>query len=409
MSIIVHSPYDGRPVKVRDQDLQRAVRDAEGRIFYAVERSDGQGYYGSPTRVWSLKEEQRYLQMLEKTQRAREVGAELSAQQIHDATGQRSGTPVIRWLFLLLVLIAMAAGAWFWMKPDNPTGESGRPPTGEQTPDNTDPGGGSADGDVDRSTRKHGDVINGETHPDRATVQQLTRGYIGTSSGLRYTILRAGTGETAVASRYVQIHYTASTLGGRLIDASAPDHPVGFVLWSGQAPRGWDEGIAGMRVGEKRRMVLTPDLLYGRYPGKKPLPETTLQFDIELAGVLPGVRYTTDTPGTGTIARPGDTVRVHYRAYIGKDQSAYDSTYGRGDPIEFRIGAGQVIPGWELGVIGMSEGERRTITIPPYLGYGERGAAGVIPPGATLRYTVELVQVTGPASRHADVGLNLAG
>jgi FKBP-type peptidyl-prolyl cis-trans isomerase len=142
----------------------------------------------------------------------------------------------------------------------------------------------------------------------------------------------------------------------------------------------------------------------GPYPGNEELPDSAVRFDIELIDVLPGVRVITVAQGEGSVARLGDTVSVHYKAYLNRDQIAYDSTQDRGGPIELRIGTGEVIQGWELGVIGMAEGETRTIEIPPYLGYGQLGAAGIIPPNATLRYTVELVRVTNPITRHADVG-----
>lgn len=408
MALIVHSPHDGQEVKVRDQDLERAIRDSEGRIFYAVKRSDGQGYYGSFTRKGSDKDEQRYLDMLEKTQRAREVGAERSAKQIHDATGRSSGPGVLRWVLLLVVAALIAAVTWYFVRPDNPGSGSANPTSQPaSTPDHAEPvedGAGSARSETPEQLAARVPVI----HPDKASevVTKPRGGFIGTSSGLKYLILNPGTGETAVAGRYVQIHFTASTLQGELIERSDPKKPIGYVLWSGRVLRGWDEGVAGMRVGEKRRLLLTPELLRGRYPGEATLPESPLVFDIELVGVLPGIRTVTESSGKGSIARPGDLIQVHYKAYIGRTTTPYDSSYDRGQPIEFRIGAGEVIQGWELGVIGMSEGETRTIEIPPYLGYGDRGAAGVIPPDSSLRYTIELIKVTGPASRYADIGFD---
>ncbi len=403
MAMIVHSPHDGQAVKVRDQDLERAIRDSEGRIFYAVKRSDGQGYYGSFTRKGSDKDEQRCLDMIDKTQRAHDSGAERSAQQIHDATGKPSGPGIMRWVWLLVLAAVIAMVTWYLVRPDNQGEGVGGVPGDQHVP--AGPGSGLDGGDV--SSLLDGGV--GVVEGFGVGVGVADRNYIGTASGLRYAILRPGTGEAAVAGRYVQVNFVVSTLSGELIDRSDPGGPVGYVLWSGRVLRGLDEGVAGMRVGEKRRLFLPPELLYGRYPGSVTLPDTALLFDIELVGVLPGIRFTTDTLGHGSIARPGDTVQVHYRAFIGRTTTAYDSSYDRGEPIEFRIGAGEVIQGWELGVIGMSEGETRTIEIPPYLGYGERGAAGVIPPGAELRYIIELVKVTGPASRYADVGFDQGG
>ncbi len=397
MALIVHSPHDGQEVKVRDQDLQRAIRDSEGRIFYAVKRSDGQGYYGSFTRKGSDKDEQRYLDMLEKTQRAREVGAELSAQQVHDATGKPAGPGIMRWILLLVVAALIAAISWYVFSSDKLNGGGGQSSPGRQQPPAV-PGGSSGTADLGIRSWLASNTSGMREGAYRAH-------FIGTSSGLHYSVLRPGTGEVAAAGRYVQIHYTASTLSGELFDRSVEDRPVGYVLWSGRVPRGLDEGVAGMRVGEKRRLVLPLELMAGPYPGDVVLPDTPLVFDIELVGVLPGIRSVMNEPGRGAIARPGDTVQVHYKAFLGRDTEAYDDTYDRAEPAEYRIGTGEVIQGWELGVVGMAEGETRTIEIPAYLGYGPRGAAGVIPPGSSLRYTIELLQVTGPATRHIDISL----
>ena len=393
MAIIVHSPHDGYPVKVRDQDLGRAIRDNEGRIFYAVPRSDGNGYYGALTRKGSEKDEQRYVNMLDKMGRAKEVGAQMSAEQIHDATGKTSSRGPMRWAILILLLGLLALGAWLLLTSNNNlldglTPEDTTPPT-----------------DTEEIDDAGGTEVSYRTAPiSDAELDRLTRGYVATSSGLRYKILKPGTGEAAVAGRYARVRYSVSTLAGETIEATSGEKTVGFVLWSGHAPRGWEEGVTGMRVGEIRQLVFGPDLQEGPYPGRNKLPNTPLRFDIELVDVLPGVRHTTIQDGQGPVARPGDTVFVHYQAFLNRENTAYDSSRERGGPVQFRIGTGEVIPGWELGVIGMAEGETRTIEIPSYLAYGPRGAAGIIPPNAGLRYTVELMHISGPSTRQADAG-----
>jgi FKBP-type peptidyl-prolyl cis-trans isomerase FkpA len=109
-----------------------------------------------------------------------------------------------------------------------------------------------------------------------------------------------------------------------------------------------------------------------------------------------GLQYEDTAVGSGTEAKPGQHVQVHYTGWLydNEQQGAkFDSSRDRNDPFGFSLGAGMVIKGWDEGVAGMKIGGRRTLIIPPQLGYGARGAGGVIPPNATLKFDVELLEI----------------
>ncbi|WP_073527095.1 FKBP-type peptidyl-prolyl cis-trans isomerase [Pseudomonas fluorescens] len=109
-----------------------------------------------------------------------------------------------------------------------------------------------------------------------------------------------------------------------------------------------------------------------------------------------GLQYEDTTVGEGAEAKAGQQVSVHYTGWLWKEGAKgakFDSSKDRNDPLQFVLGQGQVIRGWDEGVQGMRVGGQRTLTIPPELGYGERGAGGVIPPNATLIFDVELLGI----------------
>jgi FKBP-type peptidyl-prolyl cis-trans isomerase len=114
--------------------------------------------------------------------------------------------------------------------------------------------------------------------------------------------------------------------------------------------------------------------------------------EISMTTTPSGLQYDELQAGTGAAAKNGDTVEVHYTGWL-TNGTKFDSSLDRGRPFSFRLGAGQVIKGWDEGVAGMQPGGKRKLTIPSDLAYGKRGAAGVIPPDADLVFEVELLRV----------------
>jgi len=157
------------------------------------------------------------------------------------------------------------------------------------------------------------------------------------------------------------------------IEAALPDLPASRITWQGitrRAPPGQERHTVdfsndeSIMANNESKEVVTPS----------------------------GLRYLDMAVGEGDTAAAGQRVRVHYSGWL-ENGTRFDSSVERNDPFDFTLGAGMVIKGWDEGVAGMQVGGRRRLVIPPELGYGARGAGGVIPPDATLIFEVELLAV----------------
>ncbi|MES2558673.1 MAG: FKBP-type peptidyl-prolyl cis-trans isomerase [Bacteroidota bacterium] len=234
-----------------------------------------------------------------------------------------------------------------------------------------------------------------------------------TASGLKVKLLQQGKGPQAMPGLTVAVHYTGTLMDGKKFDSSRDrGQPIKFKLGEGRVIKGWDEGIALLKVGDKAMFTIPPSIGYGdRDMGVIP-PNSTLQFEVELMEVVEGPKPF-DVKGKDTLAtasglkyiivektkdvaavkaEAGKTVSVHYTGML-TDGKVFDSSRERGTPFQFALGGGQVIKGWDEGIALMQVGDKMRLIIPSELGYGATGAGGVIPPNATLIFDVELMGI----------------
>ncbi|MEM1210120.1 MAG: FKBP-type peptidyl-prolyl cis-trans isomerase [Planctomycetota bacterium] len=428
MPITVLSPYSGRAVKARDQDIGRALRDEEGRIFYIVERPGGHGHYAAPTRKGSDKDLERYDALQTKGEVARQTHHEQSAQQVHDARGKgRSGSGTRKLVLLLLALVILAVAGYI---AGTRLGLIGGEPTAPP-PNNANPApasdAGTPDLPVDPAAANTDTAVATEIvetlaattplpttpapepptntlagpgflPPAAPTADALEAGWQELASGLRYRVEEPGYGEPARAGQFVTVDYEVRLATGAVIDTSQRNGPLRFVLWSGQAMRAWDEAVAGMQRGERREIIIPPALIEDDAMGDAALGVDGLRLraTVELLSARRGVEVEVIDAGDtdGRTVMPGDRVELEYVGLVHGADEPYASSAIMGEPLRFVVGSGEVVPGLDLGVAGMAVGETRRITIPPYLAYGRRGVGRLIPPDATIVYDVMLSRIT---------------
>lgn len=206
--------------------------------------------------------------------------------------------------------------------------------------------------------------------------------------------VKVGKGAQAQAGDLVTVEYTGKLKSnGKQFDSSRGREPFTFLLGAGQVIKGWDKGVAGMKVGGKRVLTIPSALGYGASgAGGDIPPNADLVFDVELLSI-DRVKVETLQAGKGKGAAMGDSLKVHYKGSLTNGKE-FDNSFKRGEPFPVTLGVTGLIPGFTQGLIGIKVGEKRKITIPSKLGYGARGAGGVIPPNADLVFELELVELT---------------
>lgn len=212
---------------------------------------------------------------------------------------------------------------------------------------------------------------------------------------------KPGSGEKAAAKGDpVKVHYVGKLEGfdsKKVFDSSRErKQPFTLTLGRGQVIPGWEMGLEGMKKGEVRRLSIPHYLAYGdKAQGDKIPAKSRLFFEVELLDfVTPGeLKQTVKKQGSGKAIGAGETGNFHYTGWSDgfNGKAKFDSSRDRGTPISVKLGAGQVIQGWDQGLIGMKPGEVRMLEIPYNLAYGEQGKPPTIPGYATLFFEVEYV------------------
>ena len=229
--------------------------------------------------------------------------------------------------------------------------------------------------------------------------------------GLEMTILAKGSGDKVQTGDKIKVHYKGMFEDGKEFDSSLSREPLEFVLGGGVVIKGWDIGLVGMQKGEKRKLIIQPGLGYGsRDMGIIP-PNSVLVFEVELVGyekglkpdIFPapssiqwetktaGLKFFDEKVGAGKEVKFGTTLTMHYTGWL-LNGNKFASTKDDLKQFSFTIGAGEVIKGWEKGLLGMKEGGVRYLRVEPQLGYANMPLAK-IPAHSTLLFKIALTKV----------------
>lgn len=238
--------------------------------------------------------------------------------------------------------------------------------------------------------------------PATRTIQQLPQPVV-MPSGLVIQDFRIGTGATLNRGDVITIKYATYLEDGKKVEASDAYTFLGGLR---TVIEGWDQGLANMRVGGQRKLTIPPLLAYGdtgRDPGIA--PNATLISYIEVLSIAPqqttenSVKYVDLVVGTGWTPIQNDILVVNYTGWLASDGTKFDSSLNEGrTPFEFAFATGAVIRGWDDGLANMRVGGKRVLIIPPDMAYGDQGSGDAIPPGATLIFEVELLEIKPPAA-----------
>ncbi|XP_070779030.1 peptidyl-prolyl cis-trans isomerase FKBP10-like [Enoplosus armatus] len=212
----------------------------------------------------------------------------------------------------------------------------------------------------------------------------------------------AGCNRTAVASDFVRYHYNGTLLSGAAFDSShSRNATYDTYLGQGDLIKGMDEGLLGMCVGERRIIIVPPFLAYGESgSGTQVPPQATLVFEVLMVDVFNPkddliVEVKEVPEGCTRRTVTGDYIRYHYNGTF-QDGKAFDSSYQRNSTYNTYVGRGYVIRGMDKALLGLCTGEKRRITIPPHMAYGEDGVGDLIPGSAVLVFDIHVIDFHNP-------------
>ncbi len=232
--------------------------------------------------------------------------------------------------------------------------------------------------------------------------------WISSEKGLMRHVQKVGEGALSVSGDKISVHYTGWLLNGNTFGSSKTQPKIAeFTLGGGKVIKGWEKGLEGVQAGETLWLKVPPSLGYGPTPLPRIPAHSTLIFRVEVLGVekgkkqgdfpevdkmawtsgVNGLEYVVEKEGAGAGIKVGEEANVHYTGWL-LNGTKFDSSIPRGAPFTFKVGARQVIPGWDLGVEGMKVGEVKWLRIPASLGYGAR-STGPIPANSILLFKVE--------------------
>lgn len=229
----------------------------------------------------------------------------------------------------------------------------------------------------------------------------------GDKAEIEQKITQEGTGSAAGDGDVIDLHYTGSFLNGVKFDSSYDrKQPMHVISGHERLIKGFIEGIKGIKQGEKRHLVIPSALGYGSNT-RGPIPgNSTLVFDIEAVKITPKkvvaehlqaerkkLKIEEQAPGKGAAIQNGDIVLVHFTGSLA-DGKTLGGTRESGNPMSYQVGSDQIAHGFDVALVGMKEGGKIKVTLPPDMAFGDEGAGnGAIPPKATVVFEIEVVKV----------------